>query len=94
MKDRIISNNCRDCAYFVQHYAKLDGEYYAVTSCLHCNNPNLKLSEQKKRLNNLVICEYRWPKFEKQQRHENMKRTLKIISDLLKDISEILEEED
>ncbi len=56
MKKNTISNDCKNCAYFVVHYANLDGEYYEVTGCQHCINNNLKISERKKRLNNLVVC--------------------------------------
>ena len=94
MKTPTISNNCRNCAYFVKHYANLHGDFYEVVGCMHCINQDLTTTERTKRMHNLVVCEYWQPmQIQVQQRREDIQETLQDMSDCLKDIATILKED-
>ncbi|MCM1289391.1 MAG: hypothetical protein NC183_02620 [Corallococcus sp.] len=89
-----ISNNCTECAYFVRHYANIDGKFYPVTGCLHCINQDLTIREQKKRLNNLVACKLWQPKqLQINKRKSNISETIRRMCGLLEDIAVILKDD-
>ncbi len=94
MKNETISNNCRDCAYFVKHYANWRGKYYEVVGCQHCINDELTTRERKQRMNDLVVCEHWQPmEIQVQQRKENIQETLLHVCSLLQDIADILKKD-
>lgn len=89
-----IDNNCYNCAYFVKHYANLDGTFYLVSGCMHCIYPDLTLSESKKRMLNSVKCEYWQPeKIQIEKRRESIEKYLRVTIKKLQEIAQILKED-
>ena len=94
MKKERIDNNCYKCAYFVKHYANLDGTFYFVNGCMHCIHPDLSLSESKKRMLNIVKCEYWQPeKIQIERRRESIEKYLRLTAKRLNEIAQILKED-
>lgn len=43
-REKQINNNCYECAFFVKHYANLNGIFYLVGGCKHCINADFSLA--------------------------------------------------
>ncbi len=94
MKKETISNDCRNCAYFVKHYANWRGRYYEVVGCQHCINRELTPRERKQRMNDLVPCEHWQPmEIQVQKRKEYIQETLLHVCNLLQEIADILQKD-
>lgn len=93
-KKETIDNNCLECAFFVKHYANLDGTFYLVNGCKHCINHELTFKEREKRMSNTVKCEY-WQKEQIQidERREHIEYKLKRMAKQIDEIAQILREE-
>ena len=94
MKKERIYNNCLECAYFVKHYANLQGTFSIVRGCKHCINSNLTFKEREKRLSDTVKCEY-WQEEQVQidERREHIEYKLKRMAKQIDEIAQILKEE-
>ncbi len=89
-----INNDCVNCAHSVQHYGNLKGKFYRMTGCVHCSNPNMKLTERKKSIDNIIKCEHWLPKqIEIQERREIIIETLCKMAEQIDGIAQILEED-
>lgn len=89
-----IDNKCYKCAYFVKHYANLNGMFYLVAGCMHCINTDLSLSERKKRMLNTIKCENWQPEIiQIERRRESIETYLSITAEKLQEIAQILKED-
>ena len=89
-----IDNNCLHCAYFVKHYANLNGTFYLVGGCKHCINSNLSFKESNKRMSNIVKCEYWEPEqIQIDKRRQSIKYYLQFTANKLNEIAQILKED-
>lgn len=94
MKKETIDNNCRNCAFFVKHYANLNGTFYLVGGCMHCINTNLSLRESNKRMSNTVKCEYWQPEtIQVEKRRKCIEAYLQDTAERLLEIAQILKED-
>ena len=92
-KNKIL-HDCINCAYCVKHYGNLDGKFYLIGGCIHCVNSNLKLTESKKRINNIVKCEYWQPEqIQIDDRRKSIVQRLCKMAEQIDGIAQILEED-
>lgn len=94
LKKEKIENNCFECAYFVKHYANLDGMFYVVRGCKHCICNEMDFKEKTKRLSNTVKCESWQPrKLQIEKRRQRIQDYLQIVAQKLSEIAQILEDD-
>ena len=94
MKKEKIDNKCLECAFFLKHYANLNGDFYLVNGCKHCINGNLSTRESKQRMSNTVRCEYWKPKqLQLDCRRQSIEEYLIVTADKLQEIAQILKED-
>ena len=90
----IINNKCFECAYFVKHYANLNGAFYLVLGCKHCINTNLTLNERTKRMLNKAKCDCWQPEeIQIEQRRQSIEQYLQSTAKKLNEIAQILKED-
>ena len=90
------NKNCRNCAYFLQHYVKdVKGNLIRALNCGHCYNANILPQTKAKRVKTNQPCEL-WKPAELQvtARKKSIKATLENIESILQKISIALENEE
>ncbi len=90
MKNNKTEQNCENCRYYLQHYAKID-TYFTKVFCGHCTNPLAKARDKRKKYN--IVCEH-WEPIEirEQERKEAIERTLRNMAKQIESIAMILKD--
>ena len=90
MKNNKTEQNCENCRYYLQHYAKID-TYFTKVFCGHCTNPLAKARDKRKKYN--IVCEH-WEPIEirEQERKEAIERTLWNMAKQIESIAMILKD--
>ena len=86
-----MDSSCKNCKYFVQHYAK-HGSRVTTVSCGHCNNPSLTVSQRKKRFGD--CCEHWTPNESEKEQRQSLENILYQIAEQLSVIAALLEKND
>ncbi len=89
----MYDRNCKNCKFYIKHFANYNGYYYDLLSG-HCINNKLDLKESNKRIAKSAPCEL-WQPMEIQiaERRENIKDTLRIMAQKLDEIAQILKDD-
>ncbi len=87
-------HTCKNCRYYVKHFANYNGTYYSIAYG-HCINPGLNLKESDKRIKKMLPCEF-WQTIEiqKAEQKENIKESLRDMARRLDEIVQILKDDE
>lgn len=95
MEHNIDTKNCWQCRYFARHYSKLKGRYFEVTGCGHCVNSEVTKGEKKRRFDGKEECVLWEPiEIQKEERKENLKKTLSKMAKKIEEILQVLKDDE
>lgn len=84
-------NGCRNCEYFLKHFANVSGRFYDVLGCGHCLNKDVSRKEFDKIFWSNLSCN-KWQPINMQtyKRMQCIQDALKQMTDCLEEIKQTL----